>query len=102
MSLLDGVACIFLSSHTEDGYLSGMVLLFVIVRKNSLSYEKGRVPPSIQGPRMNDTAKWRSLFRLVDQVREAFADVPADQLDGMIREAVESVRCKARELPPTV
>jgi len=79
-----------------------MLLLFVMVRRSSLSHEKQPVSPCIQGLKKFDAAKWRSFIRVVDQVREAFADVPAVQLDAMIREAVKSVRRKARRFPLTI
>ncbi|MFZ0807727.1 MAG: hypothetical protein WAN03_16150 [Candidatus Sulfotelmatobacter sp.] len=36
--------------------------------------------------------KWCSLDQAVNEVRRAFADVPASELDKLIDEAVKSVR----------
>ena len=36
--------------------------------------------------------RWRLLNQTVRQMRQAFADVPADELHGMIDEALASVR----------
>lgn len=41
---------------------------------------------------IEDAVKWRLFDQTVSEVRKAFADVPADELDTMIGEAVESIR----------
>jgi len=41
---------------------------------------------------IEDAVKWRLFDQTVNQVRQAFADVPVDRLHGMIDEAVMSVR----------
>ncbi|MBI4902758.1 MAG: hypothetical protein HY820_03935 [Acidobacteria bacterium] len=41
---------------------------------------------------IEDAVQWRLFDQTVDEVREAFAGVSADDLDGMIGEAVKSVR----------
>ena len=41
---------------------------------------------------IEDAVKWRLLNQTVDEIREAFAGVPPDELGGMIDEAVKSVR----------
>ena len=41
---------------------------------------------------IEDAVKWRLFNQTVDEVREAFAGVPADELNGMIDEAVKNVR----------
>ena len=41
---------------------------------------------------IEDAVKWRLFSQTVGEVREALAGVPADELDGMIGEAVRSVR----------
>ena len=41
---------------------------------------------------IEDAVKWRLFDQTVNEVRQAFADVPADDLDNMIDEAVVSVR----------
>ena len=41
---------------------------------------------------IEDAVKWRLFDQTVNEVRQAFADVPADELDNMIDEAVVSVR----------
>ena len=41
---------------------------------------------------IEDAVKWRLFDQTVNEVRQAFADVPADNLDNMIDEAVVSVR----------
>ena len=41
---------------------------------------------------IEDAVKWRLFDQTVNEVRQAFADVPADDLDHMIDEAVVSVR----------
>jgi hypothetical protein len=41
---------------------------------------------------IEDPVKWRLFHQTVGEVREAFAGVPAGDLDGMIQEAVSSVR----------
>ena len=38
------------------------------------------------------SVKWRLLGQTVDELREAFADVPADALRDLIDEAVAEVR----------
>jgi len=41
---------------------------------------------------VEDAVKWRLFDQTVSQVRDAFADVPADDLNHMIDEALASVR----------
>ena len=41
---------------------------------------------------IEDAVKWRLFNQTVGEVREALAGVPVDELDGMINEAVKSVR----------
>ena len=41
---------------------------------------------------IEDAVKWRLLDLTVNQVRQAFADVPAEELLKMIDEAVVSIR----------
>ena len=41
---------------------------------------------------VEDAVKWRLFDQTVNQVRAAFADVPAEELDNLIDEAVTSVR----------
>ena len=41
---------------------------------------------------IEDAVKWRLFNQTVGEVRKAFAGVPADEIDGMINEAVKSVR----------
>ena len=41
---------------------------------------------------IEDAVKWRLFDRTVNEVRQAFADVPADERHNMIDEAVVSVR----------
>jgi len=45
---------------------------------------------------VEDAVKWRLFDRTVSQVRSAFADVPAEELNVMIDEAVTSVRKEKR------
>jgi hypothetical protein len=48
---------------------------------------------------VEDAVKWRLLDQTVNEVREAFADMPADELDSLINEAVASVRKEKRRRP---
>lgn len=41
---------------------------------------------------VEDAVKWRLLDQTINEVREVFADVAADELDNLIDEAVTSVR----------
>ena len=41
---------------------------------------------------VEDAVKWRLFDQTVNDVREAFADVSADEVDNLIDEAVASVR----------
>jgi Ribbon-helix-helix domain len=41
---------------------------------------------------VEDAVKWRLFDQTVSEVREAFADMPAEELDGLIDEAVASIR----------
>ena len=41
---------------------------------------------------IEDAVKWRLFDQTVNEVRQAFADVPADELRNMIDEAVVSAR----------
>jgi Ribbon-helix-helix domain len=43
---------------------------------------------------IEEAVRWRIFHQTVQQARAAFADVPPDDLDKMIREAVEEVRAK--------
>ncbi len=45
---------------------------------------------------IEDAVKWRLFNQTVSEVREAFAGVPADELDNMIDEAVQGVRKEKR------
>ncbi len=45
---------------------------------------------------IEDAVKWRLFNQTVGEVREAFAGVAAGDLEGMINEAVESVRKEKR------
>jgi hypothetical protein len=53
----------------------------------SQGLKKGAISKFIE-----DAVKWRLFNQTVEEVREAFAGVPADELDEMINEAVKSVR----------
>jgi hypothetical protein len=41
---------------------------------------------------IEDAVKWRLFNQTVGEVREAFTGVPSNELDGLIGEAVKSVR----------
>jgi len=41
---------------------------------------------------LEDTMKWRLFDQTVNQVRQAFADLPSEQLNCIIDEAILSVR----------
>jgi hypothetical protein len=43
---------------------------------------------------IEEAVRWRIFHQTVQQTREAFADVPADELQKMIEEAVDEVRAK--------
>ena len=43
---------------------------------------------------IEDAVRWRIFNKTVQQAREAFADVPPDELQKMIDEAVNDVRAK--------
>jgi len=45
---------------------------------------------------IEDAVKWRLFDQTVGEVRTAFADVPPDQLQNMIDEAVQDVRRERR------
>ncbi len=45
---------------------------------------------------VEDAVKWRLFDQTVNQVRESFASVPADDLQRMIDEAIMSVRKQKR------
>jgi len=45
---------------------------------------------------VEDAVKWRLFDQTVSEVREAFADMSAGQLDNLIDEAVASVRKERR------
>jgi hypothetical protein len=45
---------------------------------------------------IEDAVKWRLLDQTVNEVRKAFADVSAGELDNMIEEAVEGIRKEKR------
>jgi hypothetical protein len=55
------------------------------------SGKKGAPPKFVK-----DAAKWRLFDRTVSQVRNAFSDMPADQLKHMTDKAVASVRKEKR------
>lgn len=44
--------------------------------------------------RVIEAVRWRVLDRTVNRVREVFADLPSDELNRLIDEAVASVRRK--------
>jgi hypothetical protein len=48
---------------------------------------------------VEDAVKWRLFDQTVSKVREAFADMSADQLDNLIDEAVANVRKERRREP---
>ena len=41
---------------------------------------------------IEDAVKWRLFDQTVSEVRDAFADIPAQELEGLIDEAVRDVR----------
>ena len=43
---------------------------------------------------IEEAVRWRIFHQTVHEAREAFADVPPDELQKMIDEAVEDVRAK--------
>ncbi len=43
---------------------------------------------------IEEAVRWRIFHETVQEAREAFADIPADELQKMIDEAVEDVRAK--------
>ena len=45
---------------------------------------------------VEDAVKWRLFDQTVNEVRRSFADLPADQLQNLIDEAVSSVRKERR------
>jgi len=45
---------------------------------------------------VEDAVKWRLFDQTVNEVRQAFADMPGDALDKLIDEAVASVRKQKR------
>ena len=49
---------------------------------------------------IEDAVKWRLFNQTVGEVREAFAGVPADELDKLIDEAVKSARKEKRRERP--
>ena len=53
----------------------------------SQGLKKGAISQFIE-----DAVKWRLFNQTVGEVREAFADVPAGELEEMIGDAVKSVR----------
>lgn len=44
----------------------------------------------------DDAIRWRVFRMTVDQVREKFADIPADELDALIEEAAGAARTGQR------
>lgn len=42
----------------------------------------------------DNAVRWRVFRMTVDQVREKFADIPADELDALIEEAVGAARAR--------
>ncbi len=49
---------------------------------------------------IEEAVKWRLFHQTVGEAREAFAGVPADELDGMINEAIQTVRKEKRRARP--
>ena len=43
---------------------------------------------------IEEAVRWHIFHQTVQEAREAFADVPPDELQNMIDEAVESIRTK--------
>jgi len=48
---------------------------------------------------VEDAVKWRLLDQSINEVRSAFADMPADELENLIDKAVASARREKRRLP---
>lgn len=48
---------------------------------------------------VEDAVKWRLFDQTVSEVRAAFADLPPEELDGLIDEAVASVRKEKHRTP---
>jgi len=48
---------------------------------------------------VEDAVKWRLFDQTVTQVRDAFSDVPADELNSIINEAVTNVRNEKHQHP---
>jgi hypothetical protein len=46
---------------------------------------------------VEDAVKWRLLDQSINEVRSAFADMPAHELENLIDEAVASVRKEKRQ-----
>ena len=46
------------------------------------------------GPKVAGLARWRAFHQTVREARRAFADVPPDELQKMIDEAVKEIRAK--------
>jgi hypothetical protein len=53
----------------------------------ALGLKKGALSKFVE-----DAVKWRLFDQTVTEVRQAFADVPADELNDLIDDAVASVR----------
>jgi len=45
---------------------------------------------------VEDAVKWRLFDQVVSEVRERFADVPSQELEGLIDEAVREIRKEKR------
>jgi len=68
-----------------------------MARKNILSSRKRQ-----SLPKCGNSAKWRELDRSIQEVRKAFADMSADELEELIREAVQWARKKRQVRSPEV
>ena len=55
----------------------------------SLGMKKGDLSKFIE-----EAVRWRIFHQTIQQAREAFADVPPDELQKMIEEAVDDVRAR--------
>ena len=58
----------------------------------SQGFKKGALSKFVE-----DAVKWRLFDQTVSEVRDAFADVPADELNDIINEAVTNVRNEKRQ-----
>ena len=48
---------------------------------------------------VEDAVKWRLFDQGVSEVRQAFADIPADQMESLLYEAVANVRKEKHRQP---